>query len=150
MESPRQPDECKALLIASTGRWWGKPFLRSQVPGSDAIVVRRRFFFRNIWMLAVVRCDPSATGALLRIKLRSPYSMTWVFGFWVAIGLVLTLYFLSKAQVDAFLVSLVAFAIGVGVLALDRKLMQPDGPILLEFIRQTLDAQDSRLVSWPP
>jgi hypothetical protein len=119
------------------------------VPGSDAIAIRRRFFFRNIWMLAVVRCDPSATGTRLRIKLRSPYSMTWVFGFWVAIGLLLALYFLSKAQVDAFLVSLVAFAIGVGVLALDRKLMRPDGPILLEFIGQTLDAQDSRLVSWP-
>ena len=55
----------------------------------------------------------------------------------------------SKVQVDAFLVSLVAFALGFGVLALDRKLMRPDGPILLEFIRQTLDAQDIGLVSWP-
>ncbi|HXJ49258.1 MAG TPA: hypothetical protein VNF91_08835 [Candidatus Acidoferrum sp.] len=135
--------------MASTGRWWGKPFLRSQVPGRDAITVRRRFFFRNIWMLAVVRFVPTAKGTLLRVKLRSPYSMTWVLCFWIGIALVLTLYFLSKVQVDAFLVSLVAFALGFGVLALDRKLMRPDGPILLEFIRQTLDAQDIGLVSWP-
>jgi hypothetical protein len=75
--------------------------------------------------------------------------MTWVLCFWIGVGLVLTLYFLSKLQVDAFLVSLLVFALGFGVLALDRKLMQSDGPILLEFIRQTLDAQDIGLVSWP-
>jgi hypothetical protein len=139
------------LLRAKTGVFWGKePFLRGPtLPGQDRLVIyRRRRFGRNSFrILAYVSTSPGGRGARIDVALRSSRAVAGYMTFWLGIVILVNLVILNQAIVGAAhfgeLWFTVPFAVyGIGLLALGRRMSRADGPAMLDFIRQTCDAQD--------
>ena len=125
-----------------------KGFIRSQLPGSDAIILwRRPKWLRNSFAtVAVVRCHARGPGTALSVTLRSRYSVIALLTIWLGIILTVNLLSLpsrwpnSVAPVAALTLALVAF--GVAFVAFGRLLARDEGPALLDFIRLTTGAED--------
>lgn len=139
------------MLRAKTGLLWGsEAFLRGPgFRGQDRLVIyRRRRFGRNSFrMLAYVSATPGGRGTRIDVALRSSRLVAGFMTFWLGIVILVNLVILIQAIFgDAHLADLwftVVFPVyGFGLLALGRRMSRTDGPALLDFIRQTCDAQD--------
>jgi hypothetical protein len=125
-----------------------KGFIRSQLPGSDAIILwRRPKWLRNSFgTVAVVRCHAGGRGTAISVILRSRHSVAALVTTWLGIILVVNLLSLPKAwpnslsAVAALTLAMVAF--GVAFVAFGRLLARDEGLALLDFISQTTGAQD--------
>jgi hypothetical protein len=151
LDSEKRPDECRSLLIASSSSnlmlWLAKGIIRSQLPGSDVIVLwRRPTWLRNSFgTVAVVRCGAGGRGTTLHITLRSRYVVAGFVTFWLGFVVIFNLVNLyNSAGAVSFEQDFPLFmlAIGIGFLALGRLLARGEGPALLDFIRQTTGAQE--------
>jgi hypothetical protein len=139
------------LLRAKTGLFWGnEAFLRGPgLSGQDRLVIyRRRRYGRNSFrILAYVSASPGGRGTKIDVALRSSRAVAGFLTFWLGIVLLVNLVVLIQASVGGAhfgdLWFTVPFAVyGLGLLALGRRMSRADGPALLDFIRQTCDAQD--------
>jgi hypothetical protein len=138
------------MLVAETGVLWGKPFLRGiAVPRQERIVIfRRRRWVRNSFRsFAFVRTSPGGRGTRIDVSLRSAYIVAGFMTFWLGFVILFNVPIVIGAisgggHVDDLLFSVPFPLIGFGMLAFGRWLTRPDGPALLDFIRQTTGAQD--------
>jgi hypothetical protein len=124
--------------------------------GQDRLAIyRRRRFGRNSFrILAYVRATPGGRGTRIDVALRSSRLVAGFMTFWLGIVILVNLVILIQAIFgDAHLADLwftVPFPVyGFGLLALGRRMSRADGPALLDFIRQTCDAQDMALGLMP-
>jgi hypothetical protein len=111
------------------------------------------FLRSGLQMLAVVNLRPGGHGTELRITLRSEYFGAAFLTLWLGLAILFNIGILAAALSGAAHVQDLGFTIGfpifgVGIVALNRLIANPDRARLLDFIRQTTGAQD-HLVSWP-
>jgi hypothetical protein len=138
------------MLVAETAVMWGKPFLRAiAVPRADRIVIfRRRRFLRNSFrMFAFVYTSSGGRGTRLDITLRSAHIVAGFMTFWLGLAVlfnvpILAAVFSGGDQIGDLFVTLLFPLFGFVLLAFGRWETRPDGPALLEFIRQTCDAKE--------
>jgi len=138
------------MLVAETGVLWGKPFLRGMaVPRQDRIVIyRRRRWVRNSFRtFALVRTGPGGRGTRIDVTLRSAYIVAGFMTFWLGLAALFNVPILIGAiggggKVGDLLFTIPFPLFGFALLAFGRWETRPDGPTLLDFIRQTTGAQD--------
>jgi hypothetical protein len=138
------------MLVAETAVMWGKPFLRAiAVPRPDRIVIfRRRRFVRNSFRtFAFVTTHPGGRGTRIDVTLRSAYIVAGFMTFWLGFATLFNVPILMGAiggggQVGDLLFTVPFPLFGFGLIAFGRWETRPDGPALLDFIRQTTDARD--------
>jgi len=125
-----------------------KGFIRSQLPGGDAIIVwRRPKWLRNSFgTVAVVRCHAGSRGTAISVVLRSRHYVVVLLTIWLGIILVVNLLSLPKAWPNSVgpvaVLSLAMVAFGDAFVAFGRLLARDEGPALLDFISQTTTAED--------
>ena len=140
----------RLLIVATSSNlrlWLATGFIRSQLPGSNAIVIwRRSKRLRNtLGTVAVVRCAADARGTELRITLRSRNFEASFFAIWLALVFFLVLSSLIRSGANALpavgALTLFIFTLGFAFIATSRLLGRDQGPALLDFIRQTTGAE---------
>ena len=136
--------------------WWLRQVLygakqarHTVVPGSDAVVLSKRFIvFRNgFGPIAVVHCLPGGHGTVMRVTLRSriftaAHLSLWLGGVLIVNLLVIFQSATGHASIAALPFTLIPLALLMGGIAFGRHLSRGEGPELLNFIRQTTGAQD--------
>ncbi len=135
--------------MASTARYWGKPVLRRRRPGSDVIVLMRRFrWLRNRFeTVASVRCLPGGHGTVIKVTLRTrrftaAYLSLWLVGSVLVNLIVIYQSAVSRPTLAALPFTLFVLAMVLISLTWGRYLARGDGPAMLDFIRDETGAED--------
>ena len=134
-------DDLLETLRGRTGLLWGSPILRSPLPHSDRIVLRRRHaLLRNAFeTIGDVRLQPGGMATQLLVTYRTNYLaaafMTVWLGFVIAFNLVLMVLAASgSVHLGDLGLTLLFPAFGFGFVALGRLLALPDRTALMEFL----------------
>jgi hypothetical protein len=136
------------MLLAATGLW-GKPFLRGAIRRQNRLVIYRgrRLGRHSFQMGAYVRTSLGGRGARIDVAVRNSRAAAGFITLWLGIFILVELVTLIRAISGGAHLGDLWFAVpfllyGIGLLALSRRMSRLDGPALLDFIRQTCDAQD--------
>jgi hypothetical protein len=135
--------------VSETALFWSRPVQRARIPvGADVVLRLRHMWVHNAFQtIAVVNLEPGGHGTRARVTFRSYYYVAAFMTFWigavllfnvVVAGEVLT----GSAQIGDLAYTLPFLAFGFAFVAFGRLLARREAPALLDFIRQTIGAQD--------
>ncbi|MGE0045455.1 MAG: hypothetical protein AB7J28_11035 [Hyphomonadaceae bacterium] len=149
LASPHPPEECARRLNEAMDSpmslLGSKPALGTA--GPQAAQLRRRTPYRNSFKQHMnVAIAPEGQGAKLSCRM-SPSVFASVFlVFWCLVLLIMLFgiaagVFAGELSPVFLIVPFIMLALGLGIAAIGRGLSNSDEPILLDFLRRTLDAR---------